>query len=209
MGVLWPNRILVADAPSRAQIVVEPWDVLLSTVRPNRKNVGVVPAANDALPLVASNGFSALRFRTPASAAFHHAFLRSDAATQQLMRWNSGATYPAIEGNVPLRVLAPKYDDQVVNDCGERWLTKFSAIDVSTRLNAAAEQLVERLIEGNISKSDLVTAQKALEAGDRDDDRGLLKALRRGEAATAPALFPDVDALYSLLDEEDTARGRD
>lgn len=208
-GVLSPNRTPVADAPSRAQVLVEPWDVLVSTVRPNRKNVGVVLPADDSLPLVASSGFSALRFRTAASAAFHHAFLRSDAATQQLMRWNSGATYPAIEGDIPLRVLAPSYDDQVVEERGERWLTKFSALDAATRLTAAAKRIVEALIEGKVTESDLVAAQKALESGDRSVDRGLMQSLRRSDATNEPALFPDLDAVYALFDDEAKAGGGD
>ncbi len=65
---------------------------------------------------------------------------------------------------------------------------------------AAATRLVEDLIEGRISESDIVTAQKALEAGDRGADRAILKSLRQSDAPDAKPLIPDLDA---LLDEPD------
>jgi len=202
-GVLAPSRLQVAAAPSRAQIRVEPWDVLISTVRPNRKNVGLVPVSDEPIAMVASTGFAVLRFSTPEYAVFFHAFLRSDAATQQLMRWNSGATYPAIEGDVPLRVLAPTFDDMVVQQNGTRWLKKFKALDVSARLTIASTLLVESLINGQISEADLQAAQLALESGDRAPDKAILLALRSGTAADAQPLIPDLDGLYALLDELD------
>ena len=63
-----------------------------------------------------------------------------------------------------------------------------------------ATTLVENLIDGRLAEADLVTAQKALEAGDRSADREILKSLRQSEAPDAKPLIPDVDALYSLLD---------
>jgi type I restriction enzyme S subunit len=202
-GVLSPSRLSVADAPSRAQIRVEPWDVLVSTVRPNRKNVGLVPASDESLTLVASTGFAVLRFGTPERAVFFHAFLRSDAATQQLMRWNSGATYPAIESDVPLRVLAPDFNNDVVQQKGARWLQKFLALDAAQRLTTASALLVERLINGRITETELVAAQKALEVGDRSVDRAILQNLGEGDAADAVPLLPDLNGLYALLNEPD------
>ena len=199
-GILTPTTLDVSAAPSRAQIRVEPWDVLVATVRPNRKNVGLALPPDDALALVASTGFAVLRFENAESAAFYHSFLRSDAATQQLMRWNSGATYPAIEGDVPLRVRAPRFDSDVVQREGRRWLQKFSALSASRGLTTIATTLVEHLIDGHVAEADLVAAQRALDGGDRSADRELMKALRQGDAPDAKPLIADVDALYALLD---------
>src|SRR5262249_46388122 len=136
------------------------------TVRPNRKNVGLVLPSDGSPALVASTGFAVLRFENAESAAYYHSFLRSDAATQQLMRWNSGATYPAIENDVPLRVRAPRFDGEVVQRMGSRWLKKFSALSASRGLTLVATTLVEQLIDGRVTEADLVAAQNALEAGD-------------------------------------------
>ena len=78
-------------------------------------------------------------------------------------------------------------------------------MEASTRLTLAARLLIEALIEGAISESDLIAAQRALEAGDRSADRALLQTLRRGEGSASTPLFPDIDALYALLDETDGA----
>lgn len=200
-GILTPTLTEVAAAASRAQILVEPWDVLVSTVRPNRKNVGLVLPSDDGFALVASTGFAVLRFENAESAAFYHSFLRSDAATQQLMRWNSGATYPAIESDVPLRVRAPRFDGEVVQRQGRRWLKKFSALSASRALTLVATTLVEHLIDGRVTQPELVASQKALEGGDRSADREILKALRQSDAPDSKRLIADVNTLYALLDE--------
>ena len=200
-GILTPTRTEVAAAPSRAQVLVGPWDVLVSTVRPNRKNVGLVLPSDDSLALVASTGFAVLRFENPESAAFYHSFLRSDAATQQLMRWNSGATYPAIESDVPMRIRAPRFEGEVVQREGHRWLQKFTALSATRGLTIVATTLIEHLINGRITETDLITAQKALEAGDRCADREILKALPQSDSPDSKPLIADVDALYALLDE--------
>jgi hypothetical protein len=51
-----------------------------------------------------------------------------------------------------------------------------------------------------MAEADLVAAQKALEAGDRNADREILKGLRQSDAPDAKPLIADVDALYALLD---------
>jgi hypothetical protein len=83
------------------------------------------------------------------------------------------------------------------------------AEDHSRILTTAAKLLVEALIEGAVSEADLVAAQKALEANDRSADRAILQRLtRKGmDAASEPALFPNLDALYDALDALDGREG--
>ena len=104
-GSITPQKLLTKVAPSRAQQLVQPWDVLVSTVRPNRKNVALVPEIKSDLPMVASTGFSVMRFASKEAAVFYHGWLRSDAATQQLMQWNAGGAYPAIDDSVAFATL--------------------------------------------------------------------------------------------------------
>ncbi len=56
-----------------------------------------------------------------------------------------------------------------------------------------------------ISESDLFAAQKAIEGGDRRAGREILARLTREGIDTTgePALFPDLDGLYSALDALD------
>ena len=206
-GLVKPTRLATVDAPSRATTLVQPGDVLVSTVRPNRKNVGLVPEVGEPLPIVASSGFSVLRFRSPEEAAFYLFWLRSDAATMQLMRWDAGSSYPAIDESVPLKVLVPRYADEVVREKGARWYQSFHAQVLAEKLTTAAKLLVEALIEGKVTEAELVLAQEALERGDATADRALLRRLTRQglDVPGQPPLFPDLDALYTLLNQTKTA----
>ena len=200
-GLVKPTRLSTVDAPSRATTLVQPGDVLVSTVRPNRKNVGLVPKVGEPLPIVASSGFSVLRFRSPEEAAFWVFWLRSDAATMQLMRWDAGSSYPAIDESVPLKVLVPRYADEVVREKGARWYQSFRAQALAEQLTTAAKLLVEALIEGKVTEAELVTAQETLELGDDTADRAVLRRLTRHglDVPGQPPLFPDLDALYALV----------
>jgi len=83
---------------------------------------------------------------------------------------------------------------------GDQFLQAIDSRVAATSLTAAATLLVEHLIDGRLTETDLVGAQKALEAGDRTADREILKSLRQGDAPDAKPLIADVDALYALLD---------
>lgn len=200
-GMITPSRLSTTDAPSRATTLVQPADVLVSTVRPNRKNVGLVMDVEEPLPIVASSGFSVLRFRSPEEAAFYLFWLRSDAATMQLMRWDAGSSYPAIDEGVPLKILVPRYLDDAVREKGARWHQSFQAQSSAEKLTDGAKLLVEALIEGKVTEAELGAAQEALERGDDTADRALLRRLTRHglDVPGQPPLFPDLDALYALL----------
>lgn len=202
-GLVKPTRVSTVDAPSRATTLVQPGDVLVSTVRPNRKNVGLVMEVEETLPIVASSGFSVFRFPSLEEAAFYLFWFRSDAATMQLMRWDAGSSYPAIDESVPLKVLAPRYTAEVVREKGSRWHQSFHAQVLVERLTTAAKLVVEALIEGKLTEEDVIIVQEALERGDDSADRALLHRLTRQgiDVHDQPPLFPDLDALYTLLAE--------
>jgi type I restriction enzyme, S subunit len=200
-GTIKPSRQRVVDAPSRAQLSIKAWDILVSTVRPNRKNVALVLESDENLELVASNGFSVLRFPSKEEAVFYHSWLRLDAATLQMMRWNAGGSYPAIDDSIAISTLVPDFPDEVVKNQGQKWLIKFIGKDFSERLTMAAKLLVEALIEGKISEGDLKAAQEGLEKSEITLDREILARLtRKGiDCPNEPPLFPDLDALYNAL----------
>ena len=97
-------------APSRARRSVKAGDVLVSTVRPDRGAVGVVPDWLDGA--VCTTGFGVLRPHGihPLVLA---ALLRSEFVTQQLLRNNVGIAYPAIEAACLPDVVLPVSRDAV------------------------------------------------------------------------------------------------
>jgi type I restriction enzyme S subunit len=74
--------------------------------------------------------------------------------------------------------------------------------EAAATLCAAATHLVGRFIEGYLTETELIAAQKAIEAGDRGPDKAILQTLRR-DGDNGQPLFPDLDGLYALLDELD------
>jgi hypothetical protein len=96
--------------------------------------------------------------------------------------------------------------DPIVEKVGLLSRRKSLITRYSILLTTAAKLLVEALIEGQVSESDLVAAQKALEAGNRSADREILSRLtRKGmDVASEPPLFPDLDGLYNALDSLNT-----
>ena len=83
------------DAPSRAQQKVEYGDILISTVRPNLRNIAIVN--DDASNLVASSGFCVLRINDAALRRYIFYYVVSNKFTAYLRKLTNGANYPAVK----------------------------------------------------------------------------------------------------------------
>ncbi|MCL4710088.1 MAG: N-6 DNA methylase [Pseudorhodoplanes sp.] len=98
------KRILRADAPSRARKVVQAGDVLVSTVRPERGAIGLIPARLDGA--ICSTGFAVLR-----CSAIHPLalvwLLKTELVRKQMIRNNIGIAYPAISEVTCLDLVLP------------------------------------------------------------------------------------------------------
>lgn len=120
--VVRSKMVPTADAPSRARRRVRAGDVLVSTVRPERKAIGIVLPQLDGA--ICTTGFAVLRPRgiDPMTLA---ALLKTDFATAQVMRNNIGIAYPSIEEDCLLEVVLP-VDAARLSDLDEksRELTK-------------------------------------------------------------------------------------
>ncbi len=159
-GSISSKLVDVTEAPSRAKYRVAPGDVLVSTVRPNRKGVALVP--NSARFAVCSSGFSALRCSTKALAHYLRACFAQDIATDQLMRWNTGATYPAIDREVPLGILVPWPGEAIACELGavlEEIANDFTEVQ---RLVDEAITDIEALVAGTIEIPLLIRADQEI-----------------------------------------------
>lgn len=201
-GQVLSTKTQTVGAPSRAKTKVQQGDVLVSTVRPNRKNVGFIVGSVTDSEMVATSGFSVLRFSSLARAAFYHAWLRTDDATAQLMRWNSGSAYPAIDDDVPLNIIVPEFEQEFVDSWGQKLLDAQFAYVYARKLTEAAKTLVETLIEGQLTEQQLIQAHQALEDGDNSLDQAILGKLgNEGYAIEGSTpLFSELDELYRLLE---------
>jgi SAM-dependent methyltransferase len=97
-------------APSRARQRVRSGDILVSTVRPERKAIGVVPAWLDGA--VCTTGFAVLE-PIAIDPLLLAGLLQTDFVVQQLLRNNVGIAYPAIEPSCLPEVMLPIGSDDV------------------------------------------------------------------------------------------------
>jgi type I restriction enzyme M protein len=93
-GLTAPTVVAASDAPSRASYLVQPGDVLVSTVRPDRNVVALV-TGTAGLPMVASNGFCVLRPKTIEPEVLF-AYCKTESFRQMLSRHATASMYPTV-----------------------------------------------------------------------------------------------------------------
>ncbi|MFK0296052.1 hypothetical protein ACIQU6_37035 [Streptomyces sp. NPDC090442] len=142
------SEVPVENAPSRARKLVRGFDVLASTVRPNRGAVGLVPDSLDGA--VATTGFAVVRPVSKTDAFFLLAVLRHPASTAQLMRCNTGSAYPAIEESVLPQIWIPGATPGTRKSLGARELRRTILLQTAADLVNQAKADVEALIEGTL-----------------------------------------------------------
>lgn len=129
------TEYILADAPSRAQQHICKGDIVVSTVRPNLKNVASTPFDDD--NLVASSGFCVLRPRK-CLPSYLMAVVCSDEFTKAMTNVVTGANYPAIKDsdvmNYPVR--------QPPMDLQQEFAAFVSEVDKS---KLAVQQALEKL----------------------------------------------------------------
>ena len=88
----------IDEAPSRAKKIINRNDILMSTVRPNLKNIALfdIETENKA---IASTGFCILRTKTKLNTLYLFNVLLSNSFTNELSKKEIGANYPAVTEN--------------------------------------------------------------------------------------------------------------
>lgn len=95
----------VQEAPSRAQQCIEKGDILVSTVRPNLRNIAMNTFDDDRM--VASSGFCVLR-ATSCNRSYLLAALLLDKFSRKMNELTTGANYPAIKDSDVLGYRIPR-----------------------------------------------------------------------------------------------------
>ncbi|MGH6802762.1 MAG: restriction endonuclease subunit S [Methyloceanibacter sp.] len=89
-----PQDVEGSEAPSRARKVVCAFDVLISTCRPTRGAIAVVPVKLH--NQIASTAFSIVRAHATVNPFYLHYALRLPSTLEQFRKWSTGSSYPAI-----------------------------------------------------------------------------------------------------------------
>lgn len=159
------SEVPLENAPSRARKLVRRFDVLASTVRPNRGAVGLVPDSLDGA--VATTGFAVVRPASKTDGFFLLAVLRHPASTAQLMRCNTGSAYPAIEESVLPQIWIPGAKPETRKSLGARELKRTTLLQTAVDLVDQAKADVEALIEGTLDVQAILSG--TLKAPSADD----------------------------------------
>ncbi|WP_293278665.1 restriction endonuclease subunit S [Neisseria sp. oral taxon 014] len=148
------------DAPLRARKVVRAYDLLVSTCRPTRGAVAVVP--RELHNQIASTGFSVVRPKKGVNPYYLQFALRLPSTMEQFRKWSTGSSYPAIldEDVAKTLIPVPKPDEQ--DRIAALLVKAFAARDSEIRkANAAWTNILEE-ITGTLSitqTSDSATIQ--------------------------------------------------
>lgn len=184
-----------SEAPSRARKVVRAFDIVVSTCRPTRGAIAVVPVKLH--NQIASTGFSIVRAHDDVNPFYLHYALRLPSTLEQFRKWSTGSSYPAIlDSDVKKTVIpvpAPETQDaiaaKVVAALRERatvirganavWVKTLDTITTSLcgkEPNGAAEVVEEGLdafslaeVQAKLKELPPITTDKSVSGDDGDD----------------------------------------
>ena len=107
-----PQQLLGEEAPSRARKVVREGDIIISTCRPTRGAIAIIPKEFD--NQICSTGFSVIRTKDNVDARYLHFILRSALVKEQFRKFSTGSSYPAIlDSDVEKTIIPlPSIDEQ-------------------------------------------------------------------------------------------------
>lgn len=100
-----PQDMEGSEAPSRARKVVRAFDVIVSTCRPTRGAIAVIPARLH--DQVASTALSVVRPHEGVNPFYLHYALRLPSTLEQFRKWSTGSSYPAILDSDVKKTLIP------------------------------------------------------------------------------------------------------
>ena len=101
------SDVPVKEAPSRAQMMVQKDDIIVSLTRPHHGSIALI---NDDLDsCIASTGFAILReIKYPIlNRTYLYSVLRTQLCLSQMLQQSSGGNYPAITTDQLMRILIP------------------------------------------------------------------------------------------------------
>lgn len=93
------------EAPSRARKVVREGDIIISTCRPTRGAIAIIP--HDLDNQICSTGFCVIRAKANANNQYLHFILRNASTKEQFRKFSTGSSYPAILDTDVLKTQVP------------------------------------------------------------------------------------------------------
>lgn len=143
-GLTFPDVIDAEEAPSRASYLVEPGDVLVSTVRPDRNVVAMI-TQGQSVPTVASNGFCVLRAKDlPAEVLF--AYCKTEAFRKILTMHATASMYPTVSDRDVLALPLISPPEEIQQEVVDAVRSGLSMIEEAQRKIASAISILDSFV---------------------------------------------------------------
>lgn len=108
--IVSPQELLGSDAPSRARKVLNAYDLIISTCRPTRGAIAVIPEIYH--NQICSTGFSVIRPKKGVNPFYLHFAIRLASTLEQFRKFSTGSSYPAILDSDVKKTLIPLPDSK-------------------------------------------------------------------------------------------------
>ena len=102
------KNLSINDAPSRAKRIIKHGDIVLSTVRPNRRSFAFIE--NPKRNTIVSTGFAVLRAKDQINQRYLYYSISNKSFTDYLVKRAKGSAYPAVDNDIisNAKLLLPK-----------------------------------------------------------------------------------------------------
>ncbi|MBD1999295.1 hypothetical protein H6G00_22230 [Leptolyngbya sp. FACHB-541] len=202
-SMITSSTVKDSEVEGNSRILLE--GPVISKLRPYLNKVTYIPP--ELAGALGSTELLCVQPKNSISGWFLYGVLKLESTNRQLNPASTGSTHPRISREDVLDLIVPWHEDSF--SLGEKLRIAQEGYFAAEQLTTAAKLLVEALIEGKVTELELQEAQEALQRGDNTLDRHILSRLTRkgiparGEKTEEPPLFPDLDALYRVLSEDD------
>ena len=150
-AIISPQTLTGDEAPSRARKVVQAFDIIVSTCRPTRGAIAVVP--EELHNQIASTAFSIVRAKPNINPYYLHYALRLDSTLEQLCKWSTGSSYPAILDDDVKKTLIPVPSEDIQDAIAQQVMEAFQQRDAKIRkANSDWNETLE-VIKDSMSKN--------------------------------------------------------
>lgn len=153
--IVSPQELLGEEAPSRARKAIQEGDIIISTCRPTRGAIAIIPAELDGQ--VCSTGFSVVRANTKkVIPQFLHWALRLESTLEQFRKWSTGSSYPAIldEDVAKTRIPVPDLSVQkkIIESVGSALRERDRVIEAADRAWDSAKHAAQKELQVSVSR---------------------------------------------------------
>ncbi len=176
------EKLVTAEAPSRAQMVVRAGDLLVSATRPTRNAIAIVPL--DVEKAIASTGFLVVRGVQSTLVAPKYLFhaLRMEFCTKQFEQYSSGGNYPAITKDDFRKIIIPlpplSEQRKIVAELDAAYAAKRAADERAAKLLASIDDMVlNELGIANLPKPDTSLSARIFTVPAREVHNGRLDSI--------------------------------